>query len=100
MLSKILKKSIRSTVCGSKRFSTIPNVLKQTNYLEKRHLGSSGERVEAMLKTLNVKTVDELIQATIPGHILDPNALEYNGSKIPDEPKTEEETLKHLSDLS
>ena len=53
-----------------------------------------------MLKTLNVKTVDELIQATIPGHILDPNALEYNGSKIPVEPKTEEETLKHLSDLS
>lgn len=42
-----------------------------------------------MLKLLGCKSVDDLISQTIPAHIVDKNAMEYDGVKIPDEPKTE-----------
>lgn len=53
-----------------------------------------------MLKELNVNSVDELIKKTIPAHIIDSTALEYNGAKLPNEPKTEQEAIAHLKELS
>ncbi|EAS00676.1 glycine dehydrogenase [decarboxylating] protein (macronuclear) [Tetrahymena thermophila SB210] len=97
MLSKILNKSLQRTC--SRQFSTIPDILKQNNYLQKRHIGSE-QTAEEMLKLLGCKNIDDLIHQTIPSHIYDNTALEYNGSKIPDEPKTEQETIQHLYELS
>lgn len=59
-------------------------------------MGSSDATALEMLKLLKCESVHDLISQTIPAHILDTNALEYNGAKIPDEAKTEEETLAHL----
>lgn len=53
-----------------------------------------------MLNLLNVQTLDELINKTIPSHIVDSASLQHDGAKIPEDAKTEQETLAHLLELS
>ncbi|EGR27508.1 hypothetical protein IMG5_195120 [Ichthyophthirius multifiliis] len=53
-----------------------------------------------MLDFLQVNNLEDLIKQTIPPHIYDSNTLEYNNSKIPKDPKTEQEVLSHLQELS
>ncbi len=66
----------------------------QLSDFQKRHIGVSQVSKDFMLKQLNVKSIDDLIERTIPSNILDKKDLTIGKAY------TEYEMLNHLKDLS
>ncbi|MEG2066695.1 MAG: hypothetical protein RRZ65_03510, partial [Tannerellaceae bacterium] len=65
-----------------------------TNKFVNRHVGIAAEDIPSMLQAVGVKTVDELIEQTIPGNILLTEPL-----NLPD-PMTEREYAEHIAELA
>lgn len=65
-----------------------------TNKFVNRHVGISAEDIPSMLQAIGVKSVDELIDQTIPSNIRLKEPL-----NLP-EPMTEREFAEHISELA
>lgn len=65
-----------------------------TNDFSLRHIGINEHDAELMLKKIGVKSIDELISATLPSNIRLPQRLD-----LP-EPMTEREFAEHIADLA
>lgn len=65
-----------------------------TDEFEYRHIGSEGSELQAMLAEMNVKSVDELIEQTVPASIRLTKPL-----NLP-EPLTEYQYLQHLKKIA
>ncbi|MBQ9704620.1 MAG: aminomethyl-transferring glycine dehydrogenase [Paludibacteraceae bacterium] len=65
-----------------------------TNNLKPRHIGLSGEDMQAMLRTIGVAGMDELIEQTIPSDIRLKQPLDL------DEPVTEQQHLLDMNKLA
>lgn len=65
-----------------------------TNKFVNRHVGISAEDIPSMLQAIGVKSVDELIDQTIPSDIRLKEPL-----NLP-EPMTEREFAEHISELA
>jgi len=65
-----------------------------TDEFEYRHIGSEGAELDAMLKEMNVKSVDELIEQTVPASIRLKSSLNLS------EPLTEYQYLQHLKKIA
>jgi glycine dehydrogenase len=65
-----------------------------TDEFEYRHIGSEGSELQAMLKEMNVKSIDELIEQTVPSSIRLKKPL-----NLP-EPLTEYQYLQHIKKIA
>jgi len=65
-----------------------------TNNFSNRHIGITAEDMPAMLKTVGVESLDQLIDQTIPANICLPQPLD-----LP-EPMTEREFAEHIAELA
>ena len=65
-----------------------------TNDFSLRHIGVGAQDAEEMLRTIGVKTLDELIAQTLPDNIRLSEPLD-----LP-EPMTEREFAEHIADLA
>ena len=65
-----------------------------TNDFSIRHIGVDQLDADEMLRTIGVKTLDELIEQTLPSNIRLPKPLD-----LP-EPMTEREFAEHIADLA
>lgn len=65
-----------------------------TEEFEHRHIGSQGQSLQAMLKEMNVSSIDELIEQTIPESIRLKKTL-----NLP-EPLTEYQYLQHIKKIA
>jgi glycine dehydrogenase len=87
--------------CSTKKFEDnkkIPSWLKASDSLIDRHIGVSEKELNEMLKTLNVKNLDQLMEQTIPKAIADPKPFSKVKHEIP-EPFTEDLLLKNLKEM-
>ncbi len=66
----------------------------KVNYLNKRHIGLSEEEKQQMLAEVGVKSMEELIEQTMPKDILLDKPLDL------DEPLTEQEHLDSIADMA
>ena len=66
----------------------------KVNYLNKRHIGLSEEEKQQMLAEVGVKSMEELIEQTMPKDILLQKPLDL------DEPLTEQEHLDSIADMA
>ena len=66
----------------------------KVNYLKQRHIGLSEEEKQQMLAEVGVKSMEELIEQTMPKDILLKEPLDL------DEPLTEQEHLDSISDMA
>lgn len=64
------------------------------NTFQRRHIGITESEKNAMLSTIGVASLDELINKTIPAHIRLKNELNINAAM------TENEYLRHIADLA
>ncbi|XP_065657325.1 glycine dehydrogenase (decarboxylating), mitochondrial isoform X4 [Hydra vulgaris] len=69
---------------------SIKNILPPQDAFAERHLGPRKEETVDMIKTLNLESISELIDRTIPKNI------RFNGDLNLETPKTEAECLAHL----
>ena len=66
----------------------------KTNYLKSRHIGLTEQDQQQMLEVIGVKSVDELIEQTMPADILMEEPLDL------DEPLTEQEHLSTMHQMA
>ena len=74
---------------GNKTFSA-----QKWGHFSRRHIGPSPKQVRKMLSCLGMGSLDDLIDKTIPGSIQSKRKLGIGA------PKTENETLSYLRDIS
>lgn len=70
------------------------NITEYIDEFEHRHIGSEGSDLQAMLKEMNVNTVDELIEQTVPASIRLKEPLD-----LP-EPLTEYQYLQYIKEIA
>ena len=68
--------------------------LEQTDDFIRRHIGPDAAEQQAMLQTLGVESLDELISQTVPGSILRKEPLDMAG------PRAEAEVLSYLKGIA
>ena len=64
--------------------------LKKNNLFSNRHIGTSIEDRDSMLKTVGYKSMDEFIESVVPSNILEKEKINLG------EEKTEQEALAEL----
>jgi len=69
-----------------------------TDRFVNRHIGSSAEEIDEMLKFLNFSSIDELVSATVPKQIRTKKPLAFES--IPAKGRTEAEVIEELREIA